>query len=141
MERTEQRRSHQLVSSGAGYALYAVVLVLAVAVLLLWRTTMLALRAALLGESDLTPLLYGAVMALLGFGLFVLTMAAEPYLRSGIRRRQLRRRFARLAVPLAIAWALGFVLQIVAVALVQCRSRQRAAGSRAPPTDRSGTVY
>jgi hypothetical protein len=30
-----------------------------------------------------------------------------------------RRRFARLAVPLAIAWGLGFVLQIVAVALVQ----------------------
>ena len=119
MERTEQRRSHQLVSSGACSALSAVVLALAVAVLLLWRTTLLALSAALLGASDLTPLLYGTVMALLGLGLFVLTMAAEPYLRSGVRRRQLRRRFARLAVPLAIAWGLGFVLQIVAVSLVR----------------------
>ena len=119
MERTEHRRHQLLVSYGACYTLYAVVFALAVAVLLLWRTTVLALSAAVLGESDLAPLLYGAVMALLGFGLFVLTLAAEPYLRTGIRRRQLRRRFARLAVPLAIAWGLGFVLQIVAVALVQ----------------------
>src|SRR5919199_3909207 len=119
MERTEHRRSQTLMSYGACYALYAVVFALAVAVLLLWHTTMLALSAALLGESDLTPLLYGAVMALLGLGLFVLTLAAEPYLRTGIRRRQLRRRFARLAVPLAIAWGLGVVLHIVAVALVQ----------------------
>ena len=119
MEPTDYRRSHQLVSYAACYALYAVVFALAVAVLLLWRTTVLALSAAVLGASDLTPLLYGTVMALLGLGLFVLTMAAEPYLRSGVRRRQLRRRFARLAVPLAIAWGLGFVLQIVAVSMLQ----------------------
>jgi hypothetical protein len=51
-----------------------------------------------------------ALMLLLGLGLFILVMAAEPYLRHGMERRQLLRRFGRLALPLVIAGALGLLL-------------------------------
>ena len=50
------------------------------------------------------------VTALLGLGLFILAMAAEPYLHNGVRRHQLLRRFARLAVPLAVAGIAGMLL-------------------------------
>jgi putative copper export protein len=49
-------------------------------------------------------------MALLGLGAFILVMAAGPYLRNGMERRQLMRRFRKLAIPLVIAGALALLV-------------------------------
>ena len=43
---------------------------------------------------------------------FVLVMAAEPYLRHGIARHEVLRRFGKLALPIVIAGAAGLLLQV-----------------------------
>ncbi len=54
---------------------------------------------------------------MIGVGLFVVAMLAEPYLRAGARRRQLGRRFARLVAPLGVLLGLGVLLQELVYAL------------------------
>jgi hypothetical protein len=71
----------------------------------------LALLAAFLQRSQANRLIYLASMTLLGLGLFILVMGAEPYLRNGVERDQLRRRFFRLAWPLLIAGAVGLLVR------------------------------
>ena len=99
----------------ACYALYiGLIIPGTIAVFLFWRNAILALLAAFLGRSQANRLIYLASMTLLGLGLFILVMAAGPYLRSGVERQQLLRRFRKLAIPLVIAGALGvLVLTIV----------------------------
>jgi hypothetical protein len=99
----------------ACYALYiGLIIPGAIGVLLIWRNAVLALLAAFLGRSQANRLIYLASMALLGLSLFILVMAAGPYLRSGLERQQLMRRFRKLAIPLVIAGALAIlVLTIV----------------------------
>jgi hypothetical protein len=82
-------------------------------VLLIWRNAILALLAAFMGRSQANRLIYLASMALLGLGLFILVMAAGPYLRSGLERQQLMRRFRKLAIPLVVAGALAVVVLTV----------------------------
>ncbi len=99
------------------YALYAMLIAMGyVVVFMIWRSTILALLAAFVGLNDVNRFVYLLMMWLMGIGLFVLILAAEPYLRSGIRGRQLMRRFGRLAVYLGAAGALGLILQVLAMA-------------------------
>jgi hypothetical protein len=115
MAKTEPAKRGTLPGYLACYALYIVLLIPGtIGVLLLWRNALLALLAALLGRSQANRLIYLACMALLGLGAFILVMAAEPYLRMGVRRQQLLRRFGKLAIPLVIAAAIALlVLTIV----------------------------
>ena len=101
MELSEKRWSPGPVNYVACYALYVLLVVLGVTVLFIWPTTLVALIGAFIGLS-----------------LFALVMAGEPYLRHGVQRRQLRRRFVRLAVPLGLLTVLGVVLQIWAISLL-----------------------
>src|SRR5215213_1050442 len=95
----------------ACYALYiGLIIPGSIAVLLIWRNAVLALLAAFLGRSQANRLIYLASMALLGLGLFILVMAAGPYLRSGVERQQLMRRFRKLALPLLIAGGLAVLV-------------------------------
>jgi hypothetical protein len=55
-------------------------------------------------------LIYLASMAVLGLGAFILVMAAEPYLRGGLHRQQLMRRFRKLAIPLVIVGAVALLV-------------------------------
>ena len=95
---------------GACYGFYALVLALEFGVFVAWRWAMLGLIGAFIPESEWSSFVYMIVTALLGLGLFILAMAAEPYLHNGVRRHQLLRRFARLAIPLAIAGIVGMLL-------------------------------
>jgi len=95
----------------ACYALYIVLIIPGtIAVLLLWRSAILVMLAAFLGRSQANRLIYLTSMLLLGLGAFILVMAAGPYLRTGLRRRQLMRRFRKLAIPLAAAAALALLV-------------------------------
>jgi hypothetical protein len=95
----------------ACYTLY-IVLIAAGIVVLYWvvRPAILALLAALLGQSYANRIIFLSSMTLLGMGLFILVMAAEPYLRNGAARHQLLRRFVRLAAPVIIAAVLGLLV-------------------------------
>jgi hypothetical protein len=99
----------------ACYALYLLLIVGGGATLFfLLRRAILALITTLLGPSEANRLIYLASITLLGLGLFILVMAAEPYLRNGLVRRQLLRRFIRIAMPVVVAAVLGLlVLAIV----------------------------
>ena len=83
---------------------------------IIWRWTILALLAAFMGRSSANRLIYMLGILFVGVSLFVLVMAAEPYLRTGVPRRQLLRRFVRLAAPLAIAGGLGLLLLAISMA-------------------------
>jgi hypothetical protein len=50
---------------------------------------------------------------LLALALFILVMAAEPYLRGGIRRQRVVQRFARIAVPLGVVGIIGEVINLL----------------------------
>ena len=99
----------------ACYALYiGLIIPGTVVVLMIWRSAILAMLAAFMARSQANRLIYLASMTLLGLGLFILVIAAEPYLRNGLERQQLLRRFRKLAIPLVIAGALAvLVLTIV----------------------------
>ena len=95
----------------ACYALYiGLIIPGTVAVFLIWRNAILVMIAAFLGRSQANQFIYLASMALLGLGGFILVMAAEPYLRTGVQQQQLLRRFRKLAVPLVIAAALALLV-------------------------------
>ena len=97
------------------YSLYVVLIALSyVVTFMIWRWALVAMIAAFMGRSDANRLIYMLGMLFAGMGVFVLVMAAEPYLREGVRRRQLRRRFVRMAAPLGIAGILGLLLLGVA---------------------------
>jgi len=95
----------------ACYALYiGLIIPGTVVVLMIWRSAILAMLAAFMARSQANRLIYLASMAVLGLCGFILVMAAEPYLRSGIQRRKLMLRFRKLAIPLVIAGALGLLV-------------------------------
>ncbi len=95
------------------YAAYFLLLTLGyVVVFMIWRQTIITLLAVL-GVTRAFDALYLLSIIVLGGGLFILILAAEPYLRAGIATCQLRRRMTRLVVPLGLAGLLGIVLQVV----------------------------
>lgn len=115
MAKTEPAKWPTLRGYMACYALYiGLILPGTVVVFLIWRSAILALLAAIMPRSQANRLIYLASMAILGLCAFIVVMAAEPYLRGGMERRQLMRRFRKLAIPLVIAGALALlVLTIV----------------------------
>ena len=95
----------------AVYALYALLLILSYLVFMVWQRTILLLVSTLLESDSAVVAVHSIVVILIGLGLFVLVIAAEPYLRGGLRRRQVGSRFARLAVPLGATIVLGILLR------------------------------
>jgi hypothetical protein len=94
----------------ACYSLYALLLVGSVVTLLIWRVTILLMIATWIGVSSVNGSIYAVSMIVIGLGLFMLVIAAEPYLRNGVKRGQLMRRFVRVALPVAAAGLLGVLL-------------------------------
>ena len=94
----------------ACYGLYALLLVGSVVTLLIWRTTILLLISGLIGLSPVNGSIYAISMIVIGLGLFMLVIAAEPYLRNGVKRGQLMRRFARVALPVLAGGLLGLLI-------------------------------
>ncbi len=95
----------------ACYALYiGLIIPGTIAVFLIWRNAIVVMIAAFLGRSQANQLVYLASVLFLGLGAFILVMAAGPYLRNGLQRRQLMRRFRKLAIPLVIAAAVALLV-------------------------------
>jgi hypothetical protein len=92
------------------YLLFALLLVLDIAALLIWRVTILVLLGTFIGPSPANSSIYDFSMVVLGIALFGLIIAAEPYLRNGVKQGRLLYRFARLAVPLGLFGMLGLLL-------------------------------
>ncbi|HET9223434.1 MAG TPA: hypothetical protein VFO07_13065 [Roseiflexaceae bacterium] len=94
------------------YVLFALLMALDIAVLLIWRVTILVLIAAFIGPSPANSGIYDFSLVVLGIALFGLIIAAEPYLRNGVKQGRLLYRFACLAVPLGLFGLLGLLLGI-----------------------------
>ena len=96
----------------ACYSLYGLLLVCSVVTLLIWRVTILLMIATWIGVSSVNGSIYAVSMIVIGLGLFMLVIAAEPYLRNGVKRGQLMHRFVRVALPVLAASLLGLLLGI-----------------------------
>ena len=109
---TTNTRTHQprRLDYVACYVLYALLLALDIAVLLIWRVTILVLIATFIGPSPANSAIYGFSLVVLGIALFGLIIAAEPYLRNGVKQGRLLYRSARLALPLGLFGMLGLLL-------------------------------
>ncbi len=100
------------------YGLFLLLLALSILAFFAWRAAILALIGAFAGRSAANSLLYVGPMTLIGLVLFLIIMAAETYLRTGVERRQLRRRFVRFVTPLIIVVLLAVLLRIWAISLL-----------------------
>lgn len=83
------------------------------AIFVVWREALLSILAvALQGRhwsiSRLMYMLGIIVFAVLGF---IFLMASEPYLRAGVEHHDLRRRFLRLFIPLAVITLIGVLVR------------------------------
>lgn len=94
------------------YALFVVLIALCYATFQVWRIALQLGVLALVGQGYASQLLYSVVMLLIGIALFVEVLAAEPYLRGGVVRRQVLPRFVRLALPVCVAIVLGLALRL-----------------------------
>jgi hypothetical protein len=92
------------------YSLYALLLMGSIVTLLIWRVTILLFIITMIGLSPANGSIYAVSLIVIGIGLFMLVIAAEPYLRNGVKRGQLMHRFARVALPVVIASMLGLLL-------------------------------
>ena len=110
MAKTEPAKRPTLRSYLACYALYIALIIGTIVVFLIWRNAILAMLEAFIGRSQTNRLIYLISMVLLGLGGFILVIAAEQYLRSGMAQQQLMRRFGKLAIPLVIAGVLALLV-------------------------------
>lgn len=108
-----QRRDELIGRYVACYVLYFILLALGGGVALIWYTTALLLIGVAVGPAESDQFLLASSVVIIVFGLFALFMVAEPYLRTGVKRRELRRRFARLAAIVAGLIVVGVALQEV----------------------------
>ena len=112
------RRRTTIREYAAVYALWLLLIALGyLVVAVVWRSAIQALVVALVDETDVDARFRGGAFYFFGItlillGLFAMIMAGEPYLRQGAERGQLRRRFLRLAVPLAALGVLGVLVRI-----------------------------
>jgi choline-glycine betaine transporter len=93
------------------YALYAVLLVLSYGVWVVWSQAVLLALGVFEDNPDVSPALWGVGMLAVGIGLYLLVLVAEPYLRNGVPKRQLRARFTRIAGPLVVIIVAGIAAQ------------------------------
>lgn len=82
------------------YLMFLVLLVASYVGFVLWQPTSLRLIGAALGQSYANQFFQDLSVIFMGFVLFGLLIAGEPYLRNGVARGQLWPRFARLALVL-----------------------------------------
>jgi hypothetical protein len=94
------------------YAVYALLLALSVVALLIWRAAILVLIATLIGPSHTNSAVYDFSLVALGLCLFGLAIAAEPYLRNGVKQGRLLPRATRLSIPLGLLILLGLLLVV-----------------------------
>jgi hypothetical protein len=102
----------------ACYAMWLVVVGLCYAAFVIWQRTVLLVVGLIVGDSEALPFAYGAVVLLIGLGAFAVVIRSEAYLRDGVKRGQVGRRFARTVVPLVGVSGVGFLVQQVAVLMV-----------------------
>lgn len=95
----------------ACYALYLTLLPLSYGVFVVWSQTILLALGVTVEEAQARPFYLGVGLLAVVIGLFFLVLGAEPYLRNGVARKQLRTRFLRLAVPLLVAMVVGAIAQ------------------------------
>src|ERR671932_2214712 len=112
-ETSESMQRNKVIDYLICYALYAVLLVLCYFVFVTWTSLVLGLIKAFLCLNAANSAIYSFFLVLLGLALFILVMAAEPYLRGGIRRQRVVQRFARFAVPLGVVEIVGEVINLV----------------------------
>jgi hypothetical protein len=94
----------------ACYSLYGLLLIGSIVTLLIWRVVILLLIATMIGLSPANGSIYAVSLIVIGIGLFMLMIAVEPYLRNGVKRGQLMRRFVRVALPVITLGMLGLLL-------------------------------
>jgi hypothetical protein len=99
------------------YVLYALILALSYGLFVIWSQTILLALGTFVDGPQMIPALWGAGLVFIGTCAYLLVLVAEPYLRGGVRKRQLRRRFLRLAGPLVAIIFIGIVAQEVFRAL------------------------
>ena len=112
-ETSEPVQRNKVVDYLICYALYAVLLVLCYFIFVTWTSLVLGLIGVFLGPTVANSTIYSFFLVLLGLALFILIMAAEPYLRGGIRRQRVVQRFARFAVPLVVVEIVGEVINLL----------------------------
>lgn len=103
----------------ACYALYLALLALCAVTFFLLYDAVQYLFPVVLGWEHIVAagLTVDVAIVVFGMSLFVLILLAEPYLREGVRRREVRRRFLRLAIPLLVASVVAYAVPIVLVLL------------------------
>jgi hypothetical protein len=101
----------------ACYALFLVVLGLSVLDFVIWWQALLVLVGVGITAPEIGPAVWAVGIVLVGLAMFALVMVAEPYLRAGVRRQQLGRRFVRLAAIVVVVGALGLFIEEVILRL------------------------
>lgn len=105
-----QTRTPRVVDYVFCYLLFALLLALSYVVFVIWlRTASLLIGVAF--DETVRSVSYGLAILVVGIGLFGLVIIGEAYLRGGVKRGQLRRRFLRLALPLVSLVILGIGIQ------------------------------
>jgi hypothetical protein len=97
-------------------ALYVVLLVVGyMAIFIVWREALLSILSVVTEGSHWTIARLSYMLGIVAISVlgFVFLMAAEPYLRRGVERHDLRRRFLRLFVPLAAVILIGILLRTI----------------------------
>jgi hypothetical protein len=95
------------------YALFLVVIALALLALDIWRLVLPDIGARFLSNGYVLSGLYAPAVVVLGVALFIVVMASEPYLRMGLEKQRLLHRFGRVAVPLFVVVVAGFVCRFL----------------------------
>ena len=118
-QRIQLTRRQRLLRYLACYVVYVLILALGVVVVfVIWSQAILIVQAVFFPDSAWNHFLYLLSMVLLGLGVFILVMAAEPYLRTGVPKCQLVKRSVRLLVPLGLLGLVGVLVQVVSFALL-----------------------
>jgi hypothetical protein len=96
------------------YALLAVLFALTIALIFAWSQALVALISVLIGRSFANRAIYQVSLVLVVLALFIVFMGAEPYLRNGVQKGVLVRRFSRVAIPMGIALVVAFAIRVLA---------------------------
>lgn len=83
------------------------------AIFVVWREALLSILSMVLQGRhwSISRLLYMLSVAFLAVVGFIFLLASEPYLRGGVERHELRRRFLQLFIPLAAITIIGLIVR------------------------------
>lgn len=97
----------------ACYLYFALLLVLEYGVFSVWRWALLEFSVRVTSAGRGGAFVYGVGLIVLVMALLLVALGAEPYLRAGVERRRLLRRFNKLAAGCIVGGVLGFVLSLI----------------------------